>query len=54
MILIQDFSSQMGSYIIKGYFKFRMVHVDFKFSSPVMLRNCRTFWLQQNHGANIS
>jgi hypothetical protein len=41
MILIQGFSSWMGSYIIKGYFIFQMVHVDFKFTSPVM-----TFLLQ--------
>jgi hypothetical protein len=26
----------MGSYIIKDYFIFQMVHVNFKFSSPVM------------------
>jgi hypothetical protein len=37
MILIQGSSSQMGSYIIKGYFIFQMVDVDFKFSNPVMI-----------------
>jgi hypothetical protein len=37
MILIQDSSLWMGSYIIKGYFIFQMVHVDFEFSSLVMI-----------------
>jgi hypothetical protein len=36
MILIQDSSSLMGSYIIKDYFIFEMVHVDFKFSTSIM------------------
>jgi hypothetical protein len=36
MILIQDSSSWMGFYIIKSYFIFQMVHVDFKFSNPIM------------------
>jgi hypothetical protein len=36
MILVQDSISWMGSYIIKGYFIFQMVHVDFKFSTPGM------------------
>jgi hypothetical protein len=36
MILIQDSSSWMGSYIIKDYFISQMVHVDFKFSSHIM------------------
>ena len=37
MILIQGSSSWMGSYIIKGYFIFQMVNVDFKFSNPIMI-----------------
>ena len=41
MILIQDSSSWMGSYIIKGYFISQMVHINFKFSSPFI-----TFLLQ--------
>jgi hypothetical protein len=36
IILIQDSSSWIGFYIIKGYFLSQMVHVNFEFSSPVM------------------
>jgi hypothetical protein len=41
MILFQDSSSWMASYIIKVYFISQMIHVDFKFLSLVM-----TFLLQ--------
>jgi hypothetical protein len=36
MILIQDSSSWMSSYVIKGYFISQLFHVDFEISSIIM------------------
>jgi hypothetical protein len=37
MILVQDSNLWMGSYIIKDYFIFQMVYVDFEFSNSIMI-----------------